>query len=88
MKIKGEYINVAKLARENNLSIDMVRQRIKAGYSLTKSLEKRINVTQLAKQNSIDRGLVYNRVTELYWPLEKALNTPVRHKKKAVLSAL
>lgn len=87
MKIKGEYINVAKLARENDLSVDMVRQRIKAGYSLTKSLEKRINVTELAKQNNIDRGLVYNRVTQLYWPLQKALTTPVRNK-KAVLSAL
>lgn len=83
MKIKGEYINVAKLARENNLSIDMVRQRIKAGYSLTKSLEKRINVTELAKENNIDRRLVYNRVIQLYWPLQKALVTPVRNKRAA-----
>lgn len=91
-KIKGEIHTLREWCNIYNISIHLVRNRLKYGWSLEKSLEK--NKRKLARGNYLYEGkqyelvelckklnkkyrLVYARL-QAGWNLDEALNTPVR----------
>lgn len=78
---KGQYINVAKLAREHGIIENTLRRRLKVGSSIEKAIKPVNNIADKARKAGLKPERV--RVRILWgWTLEKALNTPVRHKKR------
>lgn len=91
-KKSPEFRTHAKIAQANGINITTFYSRVQRGLPLSdasslptghrRPIAKKITDEQLAiaAANGIKPTTVWNRVKNLFWPIEKAITKPVNHK--------